>query len=405
MTAMTNRTAQNGSQMRLLNRMMILSLVRRGPVARSELAVETGLTRAGISVIVGGLIEEGLLVETGFRGSAGGRKPVLLELRPDYGFALGLTISRAGAEVGVVNLKGELLWQTPLGALPLSRSAALLKIKQVLRRTLASRRLANHRFLGLGISTPGPVDVMAGAILNPPNFELWHGVRLCDELADVAGRSVFLANNSQALTMAEKAYGKGRDGGSFVLLVVENGIGAGIVRGEEVFSGWRGFGNEVGHTSIDYQGPECECGLRGCVELYASVPNVLRALRRSRPQIATWNDFIDSAHAGDAVCRRVLEEQARALAAALANVINMLELEAIVLTGDILYRGELLRQAIERQVNLTAMNRRLRHIPVHLSSLDKHSAVMAAAGIAIEKFFSGDTQATAGPRHGTGGPR
>jgi N-acetylglucosamine repressor len=394
---MNQRTAQNGPQLRLLNRRRILRLVRRGPVARSELALDTGLTRAGISVIVAGLLKDGLLIETGRRGSAGGRKPVLLELRPEYGFALGLTISRAGAEVGAVNLKGELLRQTSLGALPSSRSAALIEIKQVLRRTLASRRLANRNCLGLGISTPGPVDVMTGAILNPTNFELWHGVRLCDELADVAGRRVFLANNSQALTMAEKAYGKGRDCGSFVLLVVGNGIGAGLVRGEEVLSGWRGFGNEVGHTSIDYQGPECECGLRGCVELYASVPNVLRKVHKSRPQVATWNDFIDLAHTGDAVCRRILEEQARALAAALVNVINTLELEAIVLTGDILYRGELLRQAIERQVNLTAMNRRLRHIPVHLSALDKHSAVMAAAGIAIEKFFQGEIEADSGP--------
>jgi N-acetylglucosamine repressor len=382
--------------MRLLNRLRILRLVRRGPVARSELAVRTGLTRAGISIIVADLIKEGLLVEAGRRGSAGGRKPVLLEPRPDYAFALGLTISRAGAEVGVVNFRGELLWQTPLGALPSSRTAALLEIKQVLRRTLASRRLRNRKFLGLGISTPGPVDVMTGTILNPPNFELWQGVRICDELRSVAGQRVFLANNSQALTMAEKAYGRGRDCASFVLLVVENGIGAGIVRGEEVFAGWRGFGSEVGHTSIDCDGPECECGLRGCVELYASVPNVLRKLHKRRPRVASWNDFIDRVHTGDAVCRRLLEEQARALAVALVNVMNTLELEAIVLTGDILYRGEMLRKAIERQVNLTAMNRRLRHIPVYLSALDNHSAVMAAAGIAVEEFFEGDTEALAG---------
>jgi len=388
---MTRHTAQNGSQMRLLNRLRILQLIRRGAVARSELAAETGLTRAGISVIVSGLLKEGLLLESGCRGSAGGRKPVLLELRPEYGCALGLTISRAGAEVGVVNFKGELLWQSPLSALEPVRNAALTEIRQTLRRTL-SRRVANRKLLGVGVSTPGPVDTMTGTILNPPNFELWHGVRIGDELAEVAGRNVFLANNSQALTMAEKAYGKGRDCGSFLLMVVENGIGAGIVRGDEVFAGWRGFGSEVGHTSVDYNGPECDCGLRGCVELYASVPNVLEKVRKSRPRIRTWNDFIDQAHAGDAVCRRTLEEQARALAIAIVNVINTLELEAVVLTGDVLYRGELLREAIERHVNLTAINRRLRHIPVHLSMLNQHSAVMAAAGIAIEKFFQGETE-------------
>ncbi len=391
MVNVTNqRPGGNGSQTGLANRLRILRLIRRGPTARSELAVETGLTRAGISLIVSRLVEQGLLVETGWRGSAGGRKPVLLELRPDYGFAMGLTIARAGAEIGLVNLKGELLWQTPLRSEWPSRRVALLDIKQVLRRALASRRVANRRFLGLGISTPGPVDVTTGTILNPPHFELWQNVAICEEVAGVAGPGAFLANNSQALTMAEKAYGKGRDHSSFVLLVVERGIGAGIVHGGELFSGWRGFANEVGHTSIDYDGPVCECGLRGCLELYASVPNVLQRLRKTKPRVASWNDFIDLAYTGDTACLHLLEEQARALATALVNVINTLELEAIVLTGDILYRGELLRGAVERQVNQSAMNRRLRHIPVYLSSLDKHSPVMAAAGVAIEKFFAGD---------------
>ncbi len=394
---MTSRAAQNGPEMRLPNRLRILQLVRHGPVARSELAVKTGLTRAGISVIVAALMKEGLLIETGRRRSAGGRKPVLLELRPDHAFALGLTISRTAAEIGAVDLKGELLWQIPVNVSQSSVAAALAEIRQALRRVLRSRRLTHRRFLGLGISTPGPVDVLTGTILNPPNFERWEGVRICDELRDAAGPRVFLANNSQALTMAEKAYGKGLDCHSFVLLVVENGIGAGIVRGEEVYSGWRGFGNEVGHTSIDYEGPECECGLRGCVELYASVPNVLRRLGRRRPRITAWSEFIDAAYKSDPVCRGLLEEQARALAIALVNVMNTLELEAIVVTGDILYRGELLRQAIERQVNLSAINRRLRHIPVYLSALDDHSAVMAAAGIAVEKFFAGETQAAENP--------
>lgn len=399
LTRMSNlRTARNGPQMRLLNRLRMLRLVRRGAIARSEIAVETGLTRAAISLIVSELIGDGLLLEAGCRGSAGGRRPVLLELNPEYAYALGLTISRTGAEVGVVDFRGQLLLQTSLNGPLTSRGAALLEIKQAIRRTLGSRRLANRRSLGLGISTPGPVDVLTGTILNPPNFDLWHGVRLCDELMDVAGQRVFLANNSQALTMAEKAYGRGRDCRTFILLVVESGIGAGIVCGEDLYSGWSGFGNEVGHTSINYDGPKCKCGLRGCVELYASVPNVLERVRKDRPRIKTWQDFIDSAHSGETSCRRVLQDQARALATALVNAMNTLELDAIVLTGDVLYRGELLREMIEQEVNQSAINRRLRHIPVCLSALEEHSAVMAAAGIAIEKFFQGEPAPTETPR-------
>jgi predicted NBD/HSP70 family sugar kinase len=254
----------------------------------------------------------------------------------------------------------------------------------------ASKGTSRGRLLGLGISTPGPVDVASKTILNPPNFDEWHNVNLGEEFHDIGGDHVFLENNSQSLTMAEKAYGKGRECASFVLLVVDSGIGAGIFRGNERHTGWRGFGNEVGHTSIDYNGPLCSCGLRGCVELYASVPAVLKRVQNTHPRIKDWRDFADFADTGDPAGQRVLDEQSRALSAALVNVLNIFELEAVILTGDVLYKGETLRANVERHINQSAINRRLRHIPVHLSPLGEHAEIMAAASIATEKFFQGE---------------
>ncbi len=214
--------------------------------------------------------------------------------------------------------------------------------------------------------------------------------KLCEKLVDTVGAPVFLENNSQALTMAENAYGTGRQFGSFVLLVVESGIGAGIIRGEERHVGWRGFGNEVGHTSINYNGSRCSCGLRGCLEVYASEHAVLSQARKANPKISSWEDLVDLTYAGDAVCRRLIDDQARALATGLVNVLNVFELDAVILTGTILYRGEMLRAAIEMYINQTAINRHLRHIPVRLSTLGDHAELRAAAGIVIEKLVAGE---------------
>jgi predicted NBD/HSP70 family sugar kinase len=389
---MAKRAAQNALQMKLMNRLRVLRLIRRGTASRSELATETGLTRAAMSLIVADLVREGLLIETGLRRSMAGRKPVLLELRPGYAYSMGLTISRSGAEAGLLDLSGRLLYRAPIELSASSQSDAVHQIRQALRSLRSAGRTPPGRLLGLGISTPGPVDAPAGIILNPPNFDLWHDVRLCDKLKGLAEGRAFLENNSQALTMAEKAYGKGRECNSFVLLVVESGIGAGIMRGEERHSGWRGFGNEVGHTSINHEGPRCGCGLHGCVEVYASVPAVLARARKHHPRLQSWPEFVDLAHTGDAACRGLVNDQARALSTALVNVLNIFELEAVILTGDILYRGEMLRASVEREINQTAINRRLHHIPVHLSTLGEHSALRAAAGIATEKFFQGELE-------------
>jgi predicted NBD/HSP70 family sugar kinase len=307
---------------------------------------------------------------------------------------LGLTISRTGAEAGVADLCGRLICRLSIDIAGLSRQESLRRIKACLNDLMIEYAPPTGRWLGLGISTPGPVDVAAGAILNPPNFDIWHYACLAEEMKDLGLDNVLLENNAQALTMAEKTFGAGRQSNSFVLVVVEAGIGAGIVSKNGLYSGWRGFGNEVGHTSIDMNGPECSCGLRGCMEMYASVPRVLAEARKNDPRISDWHTFMDLAAAGDANCRRLVSEQARALGTAIVNVINVLELEAVVLTGDVLYRGEMLRVEIEHFLNDTAINRWLRHMPVILSPLGERPELMAAAGIPAEKYFEGLVEPT-----------
>jgi len=385
---MLKKAGQNAAQMKRMNRLRVLRLIRRCPVSRSDLAREMGLTSAAMSLIVGDMLQEGVLVETGRRASNGGRKAVLLELCPQYACAAALSLSRSETEVGLVDLRGHLLQRALVaGDPPPSRAAALDGIRRALRRTLASQEVRRSRYCGLGISAPGPVDVSSGMILNPPNFDLWHGVRMCEELRDTAGENIFLANNSQGLAIAEKNHGIGRQCSNFVLLVIDTGIGGGIVRGDELFAGWHGFGSEIGHTSINYNGPLCNCGLRGCVELYASTPAVLRRAQAVHPRLDSWKALVDLAHEGDAPCKRLIEDQARAVAAALVNSLNILEPEAVVLTGDVLYRGEMLRAAIQRHINQSAINRRLHRIPVHLSQVREHYGLMAAAGIITERFF------------------
>ncbi len=380
---------RNAQEMKAGNRLNVLRLLRRESLSRSELAGRTGLTRAAMSLIVGELLVDDMVVEAARRKSAAGRRPVPVELNPAYAHSLGLTISRTGSEAGVADLCGRLLCRVPIDIAGLTRQESLRRMKACLRGLMRKHAPQSGRWLGLGISTPGPVDVAAGAILNPPNFEIWHDVCLAAEMKDLGIGNVFLENNAQALTMAEKTFGAGRESKSFVLLEVEAGIGSGIVSNNGLYSGWRGFGNEIGHTSIDMNGPLCDCGLRGCVEMYASVPRVLAKAKKRNARIDNWRTLMDRAAAGDMFCRRLLKEQARALGTAIVNVINVLELDAVVLTGDVLYRGELLRADVERFLNETAINRWLRHVPVFLSPLGERPELMAAAGIPAEKYFQG----------------
>lgn len=385
---------KNAREMKAGNRLHVLRLLRRESLSRSELADRIGLTRAAMSLIVGELLADGLVLETARRKSAAGRRPVPVELNPQYAYSLGLTISRTGSEAGVADMCGRLICRQPIDITGLSRQQSLRRMKASLRALMGENSPPTGRWLGLGISTPGPVDVAAGTILNPPNFDIWHDVCLAAEMKDLGLANVCLENNAQALTMAEKTFGAGRQSKSFVLLEFEAGIGGGIVINDTLYAGWRGFGNEIGHTSIDLNGPLCSCGLRGCVEMYASVPRVLAKAQKKSSRITDWRTFMDRAVAGDALCSRLLKEQAQALGTAIVNVINVLELDAVVLTGDVSYRGEMLRADIERILSETAINRWLRHVPVLLSPLGERPELMAAAGIPAERFFQGLVEPT-----------
>ena len=375
--------------MKAENRLNVLRMLRRESLSRSELAERTGLTRAAMSIIVSELLSSGMVVEAGQRKSAAGRTPIPIELNPGYAYSLGLTISRSGSEAGVADLCGRLMCRMPIDIAGLSRQESLRRIKACLNGLMRKHAPPSNRWIGLGISTPGPVDAATGTILNPPNFEIWRDVCLVAEMKDLGLGNVFLENNSQALTMAENTFGAGRESMSFLLVEMEAGIGGGVVSKGGLYAGWRGFGNEIGHTSINMNGPLCACGLRGCVEMYASVPRMLAKAQKKDARINNWRALMDRAIAGDAFCRRLLKEQTRALGTAIVNVINVLELDAVVLTGDVLYRGEQLRADIELFLSEAAINRRLRHVPVFLSPLGMHPELMAAAGIPAEKYFQG----------------
>lgn len=378
---------KNAQEMKAANRLHVLRLLRREKLARSELSLMTGLTRAAMSLIIGDLLKENIVAETRGRESAAGRRPVPVELRSDYAYSLGITISRTTVEVGIADFLGSITKRAPVDIRRVGGAEALLRIKESLRTLMHTKPGA--RWLGLGISAPGPVDVATATILNPPNFAMWHDICLRDEFNDLGIDNIFLENNSHALTMAEKTFGVGRKANSFVLIEVEVGVGGGLVIDNRIYSGWGGFGNEIGHTSIEQNGPQCDCGLRGCLELFTSPARILLEAQKKHPGIRNWRHFVDRAIAGEPYCRKLFSGQASALATAIVNVINMLELDAVVLTGDVLYRGETLRAEIERIVNQSAINRSRRHLPVYLSPLGERPELKAAAGIPAEKFFQG----------------
>ncbi len=170
-----NKRAGNATHMKIVNRKTILNMIRECPISRADLARKTGLTRAAVTMIVDSFIQDKIVLETGVSRTRSGRSPIILELNPNRYYALSLDLSRTGYHLGLVDLMGKVVLaqsihinavENPLEAVDL--------FTETLKKIISASEIKKDKLLGLGVSSPGPVDIQNGIILNPPNFSMWH---------------------------------------------------------------------------------------------------------------------------------------------------------------------------------------------------------------------------------------
>jgi glucokinase len=207
-----------------------------------------------------------------------------------------------------------------------------------------------HSLIGIGIGTPGPLELPAGRLHNPPNLPGWDGFALKDEIERRLGMPVLLESDANAAALAEWALGRGRSLGvdSLCMLTLGTGVGNGIILHGKVWQGVTGMGGEAGHATIYPEGPACGCGSNGCLEMYASATAVVRiahqlAASGEAPGLAkrgtdnpwTARELADAARAGDADARGIYELAGRALGIGLAALVNTLNLPLYVVGGGV----------------------------------------------------------------------
>lgn len=338
--------AINSSVMKQLNRRMVLGWIRRSPISRAELSDCTHLTRASITQIVDELMQEGLVAEAeSVDNNKLGRKQTRLAIVKDALYIAGVNLRRTGYDLGVINLAGEVLWQRSGATADREVCTVLDEVAAQLGDAVRSLEIPLDKLYGVGVCTPGPLDRSSGTILNPPNFRQWHNVPIVQMLGARTGWNVHLANVSNAHALEELYFGVGREGvQNFMLLRVDEAVGAGIVLDGRLFSGPQGQCPEIGHVSIDRNGPRCACGRRGCWEQYISFPAALRGT-----PFTSWPQVIDHLDA-DPEANVLFARMAENLAFEIVNIVNVFGLDRIVLSGNLVCGGERLADAVNRNL-------------------------------------------------------
>ena len=231
---------------------------------------------------------------------------------------------------------------------------------------LIDRHSAGHLLAGIGVGSPGPLELPAGRLHHPPNLPGWDGFPLLDEMERRLSRPVMIESDANVAALAEYALGIGKALGvdSFCMLTLGTGVGNGIILNGRLWHGANGMGGEAGHMTIYPDGPLCGCGNNGCLEACASATALVNAAERmiaadKAPGLAalkrehaslTAHDLASAARQGDADARLIYEEAGRALGICLAGLINILNLPLYVIGGGVAMSWELIERSLFQEL-------------------------------------------------------
>ncbi len=364
---------RNADYTKEYNRKAVLRILRRTAMSRAELARATGLTRAATSLIVEELLNAGVVSELAPQSVGRGRSAIPVALRPDRYYALSVDLARKGCSVGLCDIGGNLLQCRKLPDQDNPVEAILEALGSLLET------VDRDKVLGVGICSPGPLDCGRGRILNPPRFERWHGVEIGSLLSRGLGMPAYLEHDVCALALHQLEMGQSQN---FMLVFIDIGIGAAIMSEGRLLGNSRYFTGELGHTTIRFDGRQCECGNRGCLETYASIPALLEGTRFS-----SWADLADSVDK-DPDARRLLDQEALYLSAGLINLVNLIPVDTIYLAGDVCYRHELLVQRLRREIGAKALDESSRDIRIFPAVQDPNVGVLAGADVVFSRFLT-----------------
>ncbi|MCS7241188.1 ROK family protein [Candidatus Caldatribacterium sp.] len=377
----------------------VLRLIHRvGSTSRPAIAREFRLSPATVTSLVAELKRRGLVRENGFGESTGGRKPAILEFNTEWAWVVAAKIGVKRVRVGLANLKGELKSKT---VEPLVSSHFQDVIAQILRMVQALLVATPHpRILGMGVCCPGVIDRETGEVVKAVNLG-WYNVPLQKLLSEHFEWPVFVEDGADAGALGEKWFGNGKDVKNLIYVVVGNGIGSGVIVNGELYTGHQHAAGEFGHTSIDFSGPPCPCGNRGCLELYASALAIVRkaqeAIAKGEPTIIrdlaeeegelSGELISEAAFLGDAVALRIFQETGELLGKAIGNLVNIFDPEMVILGGGLSLAHPIFFETIATTVKHYSLFLHREPVEVRRAFFGGDSELVGAAALTVERVF------------------
>jgi len=321
---------------------------------------------------------------------------------------LGIDLGGTKILTAVTNTQGKMLSRdhsiTPAKE---GQEAVIKSILESVGRALAQAHISTPDLAAVGIGAPGLSNPETGVLFTSPNLPGWKDVPLRDIIEKELGKKAFLINDANAAAIGELYFGAGRGALNFIYITVSTGIGGGIIIDGKIYTGSTGTAGELGHMVIDDEGPQCNCGNKGCWETLASGTALSREARHRIKEGAATSilkyaggniekinaeAIHEAAQAGDKLANELIARTAYYLGVGLANLINIFNPEVIIIGGGLSNIGDMLLKPAFEEAGRRAFRQSYQAVRFARAELGRNSGVLGAAAYALEKMNEGGTK-------------
>lgn len=386
---------------------ILLNLLHNERASRVQLAQRTSLSKTTITNLVNELIDQGILVEDDAGGGGNGRRRVgrprtMLHLVPNARYVVGVHIGIGLFRVAVANINAEIVHHnTAYFDLTVSAETVLAQIANQIEKTLTESGVDQALVLGIGVGVSGLIDYETGTNLLAPRLG-WQNAPVKTYLEYRLNLPVCADNNVRAMALGEAYFGAGKNVNIQAFIYGRVGVGSGFVINGQLFRGARAGAGEIGHTIIlPHSGEMCRCGQRGCLETLVSEPVILREAQMiadlyphsilAEHLSATPENPLESvfaaARAGDERTLHMIQQRAYYLGIALANLVNVLNPELIILGGMFAQGSDLIVPKAEETMRQTAFAQLGERVRVKTTQFGWQAGAVGAASLALMGLF------------------
>lgn len=371
-----------------INKQIVLNYVRvRAPISRAEIARETSLQRSTVSAIVDDLQFDGMIEEIGTGDSTGGRKPTLLQLKSGTPSAIGVDVTPRETTIALADLTGRILQKE---VFPTSSDIDFMN-EQILSKVARFASENKGANLEVGISIPGVADQSTGNIVYIPYFN-WSNWDIGHKITKKTGLPVIVDNDANAVALAELWFGAEeiRKTRNFIMVLIAEGIGTGIIIDGQVYRGESGAAGEFGHMFVGENAPvTCSCGRRDCWEAHASEKAIIHRYgsHNGSGGAISIENVVGLAQNGEKQAVAIMKKTAHYLGIGISNLIIGFSPQAVVISGSLVRAWDLIKDDIQ-ELAQRSIRHELSTTAIVPSVLGDNPTILGTISLVLSRKFA-----------------